>query len=282
MYDHFNRRNCTPQLQANIMKRIRNNVGYFKEKGGTVGWLINGEGIVVVDTQFAPQAQNLKMGINQLSSKNIDVLFNTHHHKDHTSGNVVFKEMASQIVAHKNSLINQMAEAIHAKEENEICFPNFTFETDFNVSIGDETVNAHYYGPAHTNGDIVIHFEKANVVHIGDLVYNRCYPYIDKKNGASIKNWINVLGIILEKYDEDTIFITGHALQGYDVIVSKEDIKAFINYLEKLILFGEDCKHRGIPKEAILQHPIQFLGDTEWSGEGIERSINAVYEEFCM
>jgi cyclase len=261
------------------MNQLRNNVGYFKEKGGTVGWLINEEGIVVVDTQFVPQAHNLKTGISLLSSKNIDVLFNTHHHKDHTSGNVVFKEMSNQIVAHKNSHSNQMAEAICANEENESCFPNVTFEKDYKVSIGKESVSAFYYGPAHTNGDIVIHFEKANVLHIGDLVYNRCYPYIDKKYGASIQNWTNILEYILGKYDDDAIFIAGHALPGFDVIINKEDIKAFIDYLEKLILFGQDCKQRGIPKDVTLQMTSHIPGVTEWSGEGIERSIHAMYEE---
>lgn len=261
------------------MNQLRNNVGYFKEKGGTVGWLINAEGIVVVDTQFLPQAQNLKKAITQLSSKKIDVLFNTHHHKDHTSGNVVFKEMSEQIVAHKNSYSNQMAEARLSNEESESCFPNVTFEKEFKVCIGDENVIAQYYGLAHTNGDIVIHFEKANVVHLGDLVYNRCYPYIDKKCGASIENWVNVLECILARYEDDTLFITGHALAGYDVVIHKEDIKAFVDYLEKLILFGQDCKRRGIPKESALQMTAQIPGVIEWSGEGIERSIHAVYEE---
>ncbi len=262
-----------------VMQKLRRDVGFFKQKGGTVGWMVNNDGIVIIDAQFKAQAITLLTQIELISNIDIDILFNTHHHPDHTGGNSILKDKTNKIISHTNSLINQRRDAVYSNTENDQTFPNLTFDHNINLTLGTEAISAQYLGPAHTNGDIVIHFEKANIVHIGDLVFNRCYPYIDKKNGASIANWITVLDSLLEKYDNDTIFITGHALQSYDVIIDKTDIKTFSNYLNRLMDYGHHCIKNGITKEMALADTKEIPGVKEWMGEGIERSIVAIYEE---
>ena len=89
----------------------------------------------------------------------------------------------------------------------------------------------YYYGAAHTNGDAVIHFKHANIVHVGDLVFNRRHPFVDRSAGANMQSWINVLDSTLKKFDKKTIFICGHSGENYDVTGSKDMLLSFQDYL---------------------------------------------------
>src|SRR6188474_1360628 len=93
------------------MKPLRRNVGIFSEKGGTIGWLIQPDSIVVVDTQFREQAGHLIDEIKKFPAAPMPYLINTHHHGDHTSGNIAFKGLAQHVLAHENSRTNQMNNA---------------------------------------------------------------------------------------------------------------------------------------------------------------------------
>ena len=172
---------------------IRNGVGYFEGRGGTMGWMYNEHSSVAIDSQFPTQAKAFIDGILSMGGQRIDTLINTHHHRDHTSGNPEFKDIADQIIAHDQSLINQENSAKKYGSEAEQVYPSETFSKQWTKRFKDETVVANYYGAAHTDGDIIVHFEQANVAHMGDLVFNRKFPYIDKSAGANIENWIQVL-----------------------------------------------------------------------------------------
>jgi len=228
-----------PVGQDYEMQMLRGGVGYFTERGGTIGWMATKDGIVVVDTQFPDQANHLVSEIDRLDLGNIDLLINTHHHGDHTAGNVVFEDRVDMILAHSNSRKNQEASAKKRGTEDKQVYPTDTFRTSLSKQVGKETVTLDYHGAAHTDGDAFVHFENANVVHLGDLVFNRRFPYIDMGAGANIANWIKVLDQAVNNYDNETIYMWGHAGQGYNITGGKEDIKAFQNYLEKLLAFGQ-------------------------------------------
>ena len=98
-----------------VFTPLRRNVGIFHQRGGTIGWLVSRDGLLVVDTQFADTAPNLLAGLKERSSRPIDVLINSHHHPDHTGGNGVLRPAAKQIVAHVRSSENQKAQAERAK-----------------------------------------------------------------------------------------------------------------------------------------------------------------------
>lgn len=260
------------------MTNLRGNVGIFTERGGTIGWMISPDGIVVIDAQFREQAEHLIGEIRTRSLLKVDILFNTHHHGDHTSGNVAFKLLAGHIVAHENSKKNQEAAVQRRGNSMEQVYPDLTFANTFQRKIGNETIRAYYFGPAHTDGDIIIHFEKDNVVHVGDLVFNRRFPFIDKAAGASIENWISVLEKIRNQFDNDAIFIFGHAHEAYPVTGNKEDLKAMENYLSSLLNYMTREVNAGKSLDNLLKTK-SIPGAEEWTGNGIERSINAAWEE---
>jgi cyclase len=260
------------------MKMVRDKVGVFTEKGGTIAYLRTKEGWVVVDSEFPEQAQHLIDALKKTSDVPIHLLMNTHHHGDHTGGNIAFKGMVEHVVAHENSLKNQKAVAEKAKTDDKQLYPDTTFSEGWKKKVGGESIRTYYYGPGHTNGDGLIHFENANVLHMGDLVFNRRYPFVDRSAGASVKSWITVLDKTLTTFDAKTVFVFGHAFDPEKITGNKEDIKAFKDYLEKLLVFvGQEIK-AGKSKEEVMK-ATAVPGVTEWQGDGISRSLQAAYEE---
>lgn len=260
------------------MKPLRNNVGFFTERGGTIGWMISKNGIVVVDTQFPEQSKHLIDALKKQSDRKIDLLINTHHHGDHSSGNIAYKGIAEIVLAHENSKKNQIRVAKERGKEADQLYPDTTFSKEWSKQVGDEIINLKYFGPAHTDGDAIIHFENANVAHMGDLIFNRRFPYIDKSAGASIKNWIEVLGKTQKTYDKDTIFIFGHSDNGYDITGTMNDIKAKQNFLSRLLDTVNTEIKAGKTQEEIMKIE-SIKGAEEWKGNGIGRCLSSAYQE---
>lgn len=265
-------------LRAYQFKELRNGVGVFLEQGGTIAWLNSANGYVAVDSQFPASAAHVIEELKKLGDKPFKYLLNTHHHGDHTGGNIAFKGLVEHVVAHENSLVNQKLGAEKANNLAQQLLPDVTFGKGWKAPVGKEKISAYYYGSGHTNGDVVYHFENANVVHVGDLVFNRRFPYIDQANGAHIGNWITALDKIYNQFDKDTIVVTGHSLDPEKVVGDKENVKAFKNYLESLLAFVSVEIKAGKTKEDILK-ATTIPGAPEWKGDGITRSLTAAYTE---
>ena len=257
---------------------LTDSIGIFTERGGTIAFMLSKKGIVVVDSQFPEQAKHLIDDLKTRTDKPFRLLINTHHHGDHTSGNIAFKEIVPHVLAHANSKINQQNVAIKNKTEDKQLYPDKTFTDSWCEKIAKEKICLTYFGAGHTNGDSLVHFQHADIVHMGDLVFNRRYPFIDRSAGANIKSWINVLDKTDATFSTNTKFIFGHAAEGYNVTGNKEDIKAFKNFLERLINFAEAEVKAGKSKDEFIKN--KFIpGVTEWKGDGIERGLTAAYEE---
>jgi glyoxylase-like metal-dependent hydrolase (beta-lactamase superfamily II) len=259
-------------------KLLRNNVGMFTEQGGTIGWLSNQDGMAVVDAQFQNSAMNLISELKKTSHQALKYLINTHHHGDHTGGNIAFKGFAEKVVGHVNCLANHQKTAAAQKSEDKQLFADTVFQDQWESKVGSETIQTSYLGAAHTNGDIIVHFENANIAHMGDLMFNRRYPFIDKSSGANIQNWTEVLEKAISKYDNDTLFIFGHSLDPEKVTGTKDDLRVMQNYLEKLLIFVKGELKAGKSKEDIMKAD-RIPGAEEYQGQGIERSLTAALQE---
>lgn len=265
------------------IKMLTKEVGIFTEKGGTIAFLLNKKGIVVVDAQFPDTAGHLIDELKKKSKKAFKFLINTHHHGDHTGGNIAFKTLAEHVVAHENSKANQLRSAGEQKlSADKFHIPDTTFGADgWTTKLNKESVRAYYFGSAHTNGDSMIHFEKANIVHMGDLVFNRRHPYVDKTSGANIDSWIQVLDKATSTFDANTQFVCGHAGTGYDVLLKADDLKAFGEYLGNVLKFTAKEIRLGKTEKEILK-ATEIPGSPEWKGDGIERPLKAAFAELSV
>lgn len=232
-------------------KKLTDNIGIYVERGGTIGWYVSKDAVVVIDSQFPDAAKNFMTGLQTKTSRKIDLLFNTHHHGDHTSGNYYLKNFTNKIVAHENCKILQ--EKNDKKDPaNPQAYADATFKNTWSEDLGKERVTASYFGPAHTGGDAVIHFEEANIAHVGDLVFNQTFPYIDANGGGTIQSWPVVLEKIIKHYSRDTKFIYGHAISNDLLVGTVDDLKFMKDYFYTLIDFVKGEIEKGKTKDEII------------------------------
>ena len=236
-----------------VFTPIRRGVGFFTARGGTIGYLINPSGVVVVDAQFPDTAAMCLAGLNERSgSRPIDALVNTHHHGDHTSGNIAFKGVAKTVVAHRQAAAHMRQPPGRSAPTAEQLYPDTTFDTTWDLTIGDESIHAKHYGAAHTSGDAVITFAQADVAHMGDLMFNRRHPVIDRPAGASIANWVRVVEGALADHGTDTVYIFGHAGSAFPVTGSRADLVVMRDYLTALLELVRKQVAAGKSQEEIL------------------------------
>ena len=260
---------------------LRNDIGIFTEKGGTIAFLLHKSGIVVVDSQFPEQSQHLIAELKKKSEQPFKLLINTHHHGDHSSGNISFKGIVEHVLAHENSKKNQEVSAKAQKSEDKQLYPDQTYTDTWCEKAGKEKICLYYYGAGHTNGDSFIHFEHANIVHCGDLVFNRRHPFVDRGAGANMKSWMQVLDKAIAKFDKKTIYVFGHSGTGYEVTGKTDDLEKFRDYLGNVLKFTEGEIKAGKTKEEILKTTV-IPGTEEWKGDGIQRPLTAAYEELTV
>jgi cyclase len=215
-------------------EELRRGVGIFTGSGGTIGYLITPDGALAVDSQFMNTAEICVAGLKAKAPKGIELLINTHHHGDHTSGNPAFKAVVKRIVAHENCVAWQRKVAEQATNPAPQAYADETFKDMWKVDFGGETVYAHHAGPAHTSGDAAVLFAKADIMHGGDLLFRRVHPRVDGPAGASIANWIDLLGRMSAAHGDDVLYVFGHGKDGV-VTGKKADVLYFRDYLTAVL-----------------------------------------------
>ena len=232
-------------------EELRRNVGIFNGQGGTIAWLVNGDGLLVIDSQNANAAQACIDGLRERSPRSVDLLVNTHHHGDHTGGNQTFRPVVGSIVAHENSASWQRRAAEEQGNQADQAYPDTTFADEWRTTIGDETIVARYHGAGHTSGDVVVTFEQANVVHMGDLMFNRLHPFVDRSSGARIRSWITTLEQVPASHAPDTIYIFGHGSPGAGPTGDQSDLLHLRDYFSAALELAQRDMQAGRSKEEI-------------------------------
>ncbi len=251
-----------------VFTPLRQNVGYFTMRGGTIGYLVNPDAVLVVDSQFPAEATTCIAGLNQRSGhRPVDCLVNTHHHGDHTGGNISFRGVAKSVVAQAKA-----AEHMHnppgGEPPEDQLYPDVTFADSWSTDAGAEHVTAKFYSRAHTSGDVVVTFERANVAHMGDLMFNRRHPVVDRAAGATLRGWTTALDGALADHDADTLYIFGHAATDLPVTGQREDVVHFQDYLGAVLAFVEAQVKAGHSEDEIMAMREPLTGFEEFGPFG--------------
>jgi glyoxylase-like metal-dependent hydrolase (beta-lactamase superfamily II) len=190
-------------------------------EGGNMAASVGEDGIVLVDDEFAPLATKIATALKSIgiTDKPVRFIINTHYHFDHTGGNLPFANQGSTIIAHDNvrarlasggTAGNGGALHFDAAPADKAALPVITFDHDVSVHLNGEDVRALHYPSGHTDGDVIIFFPKANVVHMGDDYVRYGFPFIDVQAGGSVEGMIKACEGAIEKLPADVKVIPGH------------------------------------------------------------------------
>lgn len=247
---------------------LRGNVSMLATgAGGNLAVCAGDDGVFLVDSEFARLAGQVNDAITTLSAKGVRYVFNTHWHFDHVGGNEFFAGKGAAIVAHEN-VRKHMAAGLFMKEFGRAvppspnkALPVITFTDTVSFRINGEEIHAFHLPNAHTDGDGVVHFRKANVVHTGDIVFFPGYPFIDLSAGGSIDGMIAAVKKIAKICDDQTKIIPGHGplmdkadLESYGAMLAE-----FRGIIAKEMAGGKDL-------DAILEAKSTADLDAKWGG----------------
>lgn len=260
---------------------LRRNVGIFTGRGGTIGYLATPDGAVAVDAQFPDTAKACVEGLQKKSPKGIQLLINTHYHGDHTGGNPAFRGVVKSIVQQERCAKLHRDTTEKAGTAGNQAYADVTFGESWSATVGDEKVWGYYHGPGHTGGDAVIVFEKANVVHMGDLMFNRLHPRVDRPGGASIRNWMRILERVADRH-RDATFIFGHAKAGMPVTGPAKELLHLRDYFSAVLDHVQKGVKAGQGQEQITGiETLPGFGEHASSGQilTLKGVLTAAYEE---
>ena len=201
--------------------------------GGNIGVSVGADGVFMIDDQFAPLTDKITAAIATLSDQPIRFLVNTHWHYDHTGGNENLGNQGVLIVAHDN-VYERMSTDTEVGAFNQVvpaspkaALPVITFNDNVTFRLNGEEIRAVHYKNSHTDGDSVIHFVNADVMHTGDIWFNGFYPFIDVSTGGSIDGLISSVKTLIDLVGDNTRIIPGHGPLG-----DKQGLQGYLEMLE--------------------------------------------------
>ena len=262
-------------------QKLADNVTMFDGPGGAVVVLNGPDGKFVVDTFVAPAWPRLKEALDGLGNAPLKYVIDTHWHFDHTDNNAHLHAEGAMVLAHENTK-KRMSEPhdqpilyrgadgaladLHFDPSPAEALPQQTFADSYKLQANGETLALQHFAPAHTDSDIYVHFQNANVISMADTFFNGMYPYIDPGTGGNIDGMIAAADKILSLAGNDTKIVAGHGPLGNkaDLTKSRDMLITSRDRVQKLKSPGKSAQ------EAAAEKPFADL-DPVW-GKGIVNS----------
>ena len=251
-------------------------VGVNGFTGGNIALLTGDDGVIMVDDSMPPLGEKLKAAIKKVTGSSVDFIINTHVHGDHTGLNAEFAKDGSWIVGHENlrdhMIVKGNGVAVPAPKE---ALPVITFNSEMNFHLNNEKARIIHMASAHTNGDAMIHYTDANIIHTGDLMFNGLFPYIDINSGGSVMGYLNAQKQMLAMADDKTQIIPGHG-----PMATAADLQAAIDMLEDSIAIISKHVADGMSEDDVVKaNPLKKYHDSwNWGFITTERMTRQLYK----
>ncbi len=194
--------------------KVAGTVHMLTGRGGNIGVCVGEDGILLVDDQYAPLADKIRKAIATLGSDKPEFVLNTHWHGDHTGGNEAFGGRGSVIIAHDNvrkrlvepqQLFGKTVDAL-----GEAGWPVVTYAQSLSIHFNKEEIRVLHFPHGHTDGDSVVFFTASNVVHMGDLMFNGMFPFVDLNHGGDVEGLTRNVKAVIDQLHPDVKVIPGH------------------------------------------------------------------------
>lgn len=197
-------------------------------EGGNIGVSAGADGVYLIDDQYAPLSEKIMAAVKAISDKPIKYVVNTHWHGDHTGGNENFGKAGATIIAHeavrdrleKGGEISLFKMTVPPAPAGAL--PVITFSDNMTLHLNGETARVMHMTPGHTDGDAIIHWPNANIIHTGDTFVNGFFPFVDKSSGGKLDGLIKTAETVLALSNENTKIIPGHG-----ALAAKADLARF-------------------------------------------------------
>jgi glyoxylase-like metal-dependent hydrolase (beta-lactamase superfamily II) len=274
------------KVQIKVTK-VSGNIYMLEGAGGNIAASVGDDGIVIVDDQFAPLADKIQAALKGIgvTDKPVRFVINTHYHGDHTGGNEPFANKGSTVIAQDN--VRKRLETggvagnggslkIDQKPAPKAALPIITFEHDVTVHLNGEDIRALHFPAGHTDGDAVIFFPKANVVHMGDDFVRYGFPFIDVASGGSVQGMIAAMEKVSTQLPPDVKVIPGHG-----ALSNLDDVREFVKMLKETSAVVQKAldEHKTLDQmkqEKILEPWKKWSGDFLDSDKFIETLYNSL------
>src|SRR5260221_5815518 len=258
-------------------QKLADNVTMLSGPGGSVTVLNGPDGKFVVDTFVAPAWPRLKEALDGLGNAPLKYVIDTHWHFDHTDNNAPLHAAGATVLAHENTkkrmsephdqpVLYRRADGtladLHFDPSPAEALPQQTFATSYQLQANGETLALQHFAPAHTDSDIYVHFQKANVISMGDLFFNGMYPYIDPGTGGRITGMIAAADKILSLADNYTKIVAGHGPLGNkaDLTKSRDILITSRDRVQKLKSAGKTAPEAAAGKPLREPEPARGKG----------------------
>jgi cyclase len=245
-------------------------------EGGNMAASVGEDGIVLVDDEFAPLASKIAAALKNIgiTDKPVRFIINTHYHFDHTGGNLPFANQGSTIIAHDNvrahlasarSAGNGGALHFESAPADKAALPVITFDHDVSVHLNGEDVRALHFPSGHTDGDAIIFFPSANVVHMGDDYVRYGFPFIDVQAGGSVGGMIKACEGAVEKLPADVKVIPGHG-----ELSTVAEVREYVKMLKDTSTVIERAIHAGKTLEQMKKEKLLAAWSQKYSNEFVD------------
>ncbi|MFQ5473909.1 MAG: MBL fold metallo-hydrolase [Dehalococcoidia bacterium] len=246
-------------------------------RGGNLGLSVGEDGAFLVDDQFAPLTAKIQAAIAAVTAQPVKFVLNTHWHGDHTGGNENLGQAGALIVAHDNVRKRMDPERFRdlvgrSNQAPPDALPVVTFSEAMTFYWNGETIWVMHAEHAHTDGDAIVVFDDADVVHMGDTFFNGFYPFIDVNSGGTVDGVIAIANYVLEMVSAETRIIPGHG-----DLAGRDELEAYRDMLVTVRDRIRGLVAQGMSEDQVVEaKPTEDL-DATWGDRG-ERFVRAVYQ----